>query len=194
MRGNAMEKEADFRWIEVSPDYRARLQSFECASPLKGSHPGSVRRHGFYYPPYEDEVQSVIRNFRQCDRDSQWAELAVMPGNDGSETIIAFVWFGILGGKKTDAEGVYTIGYIARPLRMQGCKMGRTTLEHALKVLKKDYEASHSRNGGPRKPMITARIDPDNANSITLFTNFGFKDLGEDEKSDGLPQIRQVRF
>lgn len=175
-----MAKEDDYRWIDVAPDYRGRLQQFECAEASGEYYPGAECRHGQYYHPYELEVQSVIRNFRHCDQASEWAHIAVMPEKNGTEKIISFVWFGILGGTKSDIAGYYTIGYIARSLDAKNCKMGYFTLLHALKVLKKDYDLSKGKLGGQRPDSIAARIDPENKNSIALFESLDFNNAGPD--------------
>lgn len=175
-----MEKEADYRWIDVAPDYKGRLQQFECAEASKENYPGAEYKHRQYYHPYELEVQNVIRDFRHCDQASQWAHIAVMPDKNGSEKIISFVWFGILGGTKSNVAGYYTIGYIARSLDAKNCRIGYFTLLHALRVLREDYELSRKRPGGPRSDAITARIDPENKNSIALFEGLDFHDAGPD--------------
>lgn len=143
-----MKRRSDFRWIDVSPDYRSRLQQFECAEELEEYYQGAVPKNHKYYHAYELEVQNVIRNFRSYDATCQWAQIAVMPDTNQDERILAFVWFGILDGTKTDSDGQYIIGYIARSLEAKDCKMGREALWRALQVLKKDYEDSSKRPGG----------------------------------------------
>lgn len=194
MRGKSMEKEADYRWIDVAPDYRGRLQQFECAEAKEEYFQGAEGRHGRYYLPYELEVQNVIRNFRHCDSASQWAHMAVIPGKNGTERIISFVWFGIVGGTRYDASGYYTIGYIARSLDAKNCKMGYFTLLHALKVLKKDYDLSKERLGRQRPDEIAARIDPENKKSIALFESFDFRDKGPDPNAREYNRFVRVGF
>ncbi|WEV45998.1 hypothetical protein OZX62_05890 [Bifidobacterium sp. ESL0690] len=167
---------SDCRWTEVAPDYWGRLQDFSCATEIDAfSSFDTVKRHGHYYPVFEWEVQSTIRNFRACDAAKQWAEICV--SKDKQERIWSFVWFGVVGGKKRDANGSYMIGYIARSLETQGCHFGDATLHHALAVLKKNQKETG------RRPVIGARIDPMNLGSINLFKRNGFIDMGVDPEA-----------
>ncbi|MBT1179634.1 hypothetical protein [Bifidobacterium vespertilionis] len=167
----------DFRWVEVSPDYWGRMQGFECARPLDDPFEGAERRHGRYYRPWELEVQSTVRRFRKCDPASQWADLCVSADANGDERIWAFVWYGIIGGRKTNADGTYMIGYIARALSASGCRIGDAALSHALRVLRADHEATG------RDPVVGARIDPSNGASGALFSRHGFVDAGVDPEA-----------
>lgn len=174
-----MSSTTDCRWIDVSPDYRKRLQGFKCAAPLKGGDSiYAVKKHGIYYAPWELEVQTTIRDFRKCRHpESEWAHICVSPGISGDDRIFSFVWFGIIGGTKHDANGSYVIGYIARSLDAEGCGFGDFTLKHALHVLKEDHE----RTG--REDAVGARIDPMNSASMALFERNGFMDMGEDPEA-----------
>ena len=193
-RGNDMRERADYRWIDVSPDYRSRLQQFECAEELEEYYPGAATKNHKYYHAYELDVQNTIRNFRSYDTDCQWAQIAVVPDANQDERIIAFVWFGILDGTKTNSDGQYIIGYIARSLETKRCKMGRAALKRALRILRNDYEDSLKRPGGPRLDGITARIDPENKNSIALFKSFGFIDDGQDEDATAFNKYIRYGF
>ena len=182
-----MTAESDYRWLDVSPDYRGRLQEFECAVPLDGFFDGAVKRHGSYYWPWELEVQNTIRNFRKCtERDSQWAHIMVSPNSEGADCIWSFVWFGIVGGTRNDSNGDYVIGYIARALGVFRSGYGDATLKHALRVLKED----HARTG--REDAIGARIDPRNTASMSLFARNGFVDAGPDPEAT--EYHRWIRF
>lgn len=176
----------DCRWLDVAPDYYGRLQQFECAVPQGGFFLGAVKKHGKYYHEYQLEVQNTIRGFRKCDPKSQWAHICVSPDSKGNERILAFVWFGIVNGRKTDSEGTYVIGYIARSLAANGCGFGDFTLHHALQVLKRDCEHSG------RADAIGARVSPHNKESMALFLRNGFIDAGEDPEA---PEYhRLIRF
>lgn len=172
-----MTLESDCRWLDVSPDYYGRLQQFQCAVPSDGFFLGSEKKHGKYYHGYELEVQSRIRRFRKCDPLSQWAQICVTAGRNGDDTILSFVWFGIIGGRKKDSNGTYMVGYIARGVEARGCKFGDFTLKHALRVMKRDQDASG------RDDAIGARVDPDNHNSMDLFRRNGFQDTGPDPEA-----------
>lgn len=168
----------DCKWRDISPDYYGRLQQFECAKGSKDHSPGAIHKHGLYYPEWELEVQSTIRNFHKPNPESQWAQICVRPSDGkGLDTIYSFVWFGIVGGKKKNAAGIYVIGYIARSLVAQDCHFGDFTLQHALHVLMQDQADSG------REPIIGVRIDPRNTASMRLFTRNGFNDMGVDLNS-----------
>ncbi|MFT8704774.1 hypothetical protein [Bifidobacterium aquikefiricola] len=102
-----------------------------------------------------------------------------MKPSDGHalDEIYAFVWFGIVNGKKKDAEGTYIIGYIARSLKAHECHFGDFTLKHAIHVIKEDSEKSG------REPIIGTRIDPRNQASQKLFARNGFQDTGIDDEA-----------
>lgn len=166
----------DCRWRDISPDYYGRLQQFECAKGKKTFSLGTIRKHSLYYNEWELEVQSRIRSFRKPNPESEWAQICVKPGDaKRDEVIYSFVWFGILNGKYNNAEGMYTIGYIARSLSVDTCHFGDFTLQHALKVLAADQYKSG------RDPIIGTRIDPRNEASMSLFERNGFQDMGIDE-------------
>lgn len=178
---------SDFKWREVSPDYYGRLQQFECAAPLGGFSMGAVMKHRRYYWPWQLEVQNMIRSFRKPDPACQWAHICCVPGkNDSDERVMAFVWFGIIDGAKTNAAGTYMVGYIARALDANGCRFGDLALRHALHVMREDQLASG------RDDTIGARIDPRNDQSIALFTRNGFIDAGVDPYAEDYHRF--VRF
>lgn len=177
-----MHADTDYRWIELSRDYRGRLEQFECAKPYDtpiGLHAPYVRKHGKYYFEYEWEVQSTIRSMRTWDRQKQWVELCVSKSTDGNrlERLYAFVWFGVIGGRKIDANGTYMIGYIARENCLDGCRFGDRALNHALAIINEN----HVKTG--REHVVAARIDPQNKASGELFRRHGFEDYGVDPEA-----------
>lgn len=174
-----MNADADYRWIELNPDYHSRLQRFECAEQHDWLAPAGVdvvKKHGKYYYEYEWEVQSVIRSMTNWNKRSEWIDICVSTStdHDGFERLYAFVWYGVIGGKKDDANGTYMIGYIARDNSLSGCKFGDKALEHALSVI----EDNHRKTG--REHVVGARIDPQNRHSMDLFARHGFDDYGPD--------------
>lgn len=53
-----MNADADYRWIELNPDYRSRLQRFECAEQQNRHSMDLFARHGFDdYGPDPDATQ-----------------------------------------------------------------------------------------------------------------------------------------
>lgn len=182
----SMTRENDCRWLDVSPDYYGRLQQFQCAVPSDGFFLGAEKKHGKYYHEYELEVQSAVRGFRKCDPLSEWAHICVAPDKNGNDTILSFVWFGIIDGRKKDSDGVYMVGYIAREMAARGCKFGDFTLKHALWVMKHDQSISG------RDDLVGARVDPDNVNSMGLFIRNGFIDGGVDTEEPSYHRL--IRF
>lgn len=182
----SMTSESDCRWLEVSPDYYGRLQQFECAVPSDGFFLGAKKKHGKYYREYQLEVQNTIRGFRKCDPLRQWAHICVSAGSDGNDRILSFVWFGIINGRKTDGDGTYMVGYIARERSARGCRFGDFTLKHALRVMKLDCAQSG------RDDAIGVRVDPDNQESMALFLRNGFHDTGEDPNEPSYHRL--IRF
>lgn len=165
----------DCKWRDVSPDYYGRLQQFGCAKGSVVQSLGTTRKHKKYYKDWELEVQSTIRDFRKPDSSNQWAQICVKTSSGiALEKIYSFVWFGIVNGKKSNGDGAYIIGYIARSLDTDGCHFGDFTLRHALGVL----QADHMKTG--REDVIAARIDPRNDASMCLFRRNGFEDTGTD--------------
>lgn len=58
-----MNADADYRWIELNPDYRSRLQRFECAEQHDWLAPAGVdvvKKHGKYYYEYEWAFNSYL--------------------------------------------------------------------------------------------------------------------------------------
>jgi ribosomal protein S18 acetylase RimI-like enzyme len=179
----------DYRWRDVSPDYYGRLQQFECAKGENEFFLGAVHKHGLYFKEWELEVQSLIRNFHKPNPSKEWAHLCVKTGTARKpEVIYSFVWFGIVGGKKTDSEGVYTIGYIARSLEAFDCHFGDMTLRHAITIIEEDC----SKTG--RDPFIGTEINTHNQASIKLFSRNGFDDMGETENDPSYHRWVRIGF
>lgn len=122
------------------------------------------------------DVQRYIRdlNVRHLKKDDSIDRMVLKV--EGESTIYAFSEFGVVRETTEKTEGMYAISFIARNNIVRGKGVGYLMLDQTLHCLKDDAANNN------RTPKVVTQINPGNAASVSLFSSYGFKDMGQDQE------------